>query len=626
MTEQVVTREFQAETRKVLDIVINSLYTERDIFVRELISNAADALEKFRHHSLTEKVEFDAHVPLEITIDCDDKNHTLSISDTGIGMTREEVEKNLGTIAHSGSGQFWEDLAEAAKQDVSLIGQFGVGFYSAFMAAKKVTVQTRSWDSSDGCEWESDGSGSYTIKPCDGLHRGTKITLELKDDSHQYATKFAIENIIKQYSSFVPFPIMLEGEKVNTVQAIWSRSKNEITEEEYTEFYKFIGNAVDDPQYRLHFSADAPLAINALVYAPKENYEIMGMGRMQPGVNLYCQKVLIDQHSENILPEWLRFLKGVVDSEDLPLNISRQALQDNALVFKLRKVLTKRFIKHLKEEAKKDQETYATFWKNFGIFIKEGVTTDFEYREDLGELLRFQSSKGEGEALVSLAEYVERMKEGQDKIYYINGPSREALEMGPYVEMFTKRDIEIIYTLEPIDDFVLSHLGEFDGKKLVSADSADIRLPESTTPTEEEQTDQDQDQGEKLGSEETTALCSWLKEILGEKINDVLPSGRLVESPAMIVNADGYLTSSMERVLQASAQEEQLAMSGKKNLEINPKSSLVKKLSALRDSDTDLATDIAEQIFDNAMIQAGLLVDSQKMVSRNYRILEKMTS
>src|SRR5210317_1984813 len=252
---QAETKEFQAEVKKLLDIVIHSLYTERDIFVRELISNGADALEKFRHQRLLEEEVFDSHVPLEITIAVDEKNHTLTITDTGIGMTREELETNLGTIAHSGSNTFLAELAEAAKKDVSLIGQFGVGFYSSFMAAKKVLVQTRSWDGSEGTEWESDGSGSYTIKPCEGLHRGTKIVLELKDDSQQYATKFAIENIIKQYSSFVPFPINVEGKKVNTVQAIWARSKSEITDEEYTEFYKFIGNAVDDPMYRLHFSA-----------------------------------------------------------------------------------------------------------------------------------------------------------------------------------------------------------------------------------------------------------------------------------------------------------------------------------------------------------------------------------
>ncbi len=619
MTEQAQTYEFQAETRKVLDIVINSLYTEKDIFVRELISNAADALEKYRHQSLLEKPDFDAHVPLEITIDCDDKAHTLTITDTGIGMTRQEMEQNLGTIAHSGSGQFWEQLAEAAKKDVSLIGQFGVGFYSAFMAADKVRVQSRSWDGSEGHEWESDGGGVFTIKPCEGLHRGTKIIVELNEKSHDYATKFAIERIIQQYSSFVPFPILVEGKKVNTVQAIWSRSKNEITEEEYTEFYKFVGNAVDDPMYRIHFSADAPLAINALLYVPKENFEVLGMGRTQPGVNLYCQKVLIDQHSENILPEWLRFLKGVVDSEDLPLNISRQALQDNALVYKLRKVITKRFIKFLKEQAKKNPAAYSLFWETFGIFIKEGITTDFEHREELGKLLRFESSKGESGTLVSLAEYVERMQDGQDNIYYINGPSRNALEAGPYVEMFRKRDIEILYTLEPIDDFVLNHLGEYDGKKLVSADRADLKLPEVTSGQE-----QDAKKEDALEDDKASALCSWIKEVLGGRINDVLSSSRLIDSPAMIVNADGYMTSSMERVLQATSQENNPAMSSKKNLEINPANPLIKKLDQLRESDQDFAKDIAEQIIDNAMIQAGLLVDSQNMVSRNYRILEKM--
>ncbi|MHB1350166.1 MAG: molecular chaperone HtpG [Desulfobulbaceae bacterium] len=620
MSEQTITREFQAKTRKVLDIVINSLYTERDIFLRELVSNAADALEKFRHQSLVEKVTFDEHVPLEITIDGDDKKHTLTITDTGIGMTLDELETNLGTIAHSGSGQFWEELADAAKKDVNLIGQFGVGFYSAFMVAKKVRVQSRSWDGGEGHEWESDGGGTYTVKPCPGLHRGTRIILELKDDAQDYAIKYTIERIIRQYSSFVPYPILVDGKKVNTVQAIWARSKGEISEEEYTEFYKFVSNTTEEPLMRVHFAADAPLAIQALLYVPRENFEILGLGRVQPGVNLYCQKVLIDQHSEHILPEWLRFLKGVVDSEDLPLNISRQALQDNALVFKLRKVLTKRFIKFLKEQAKEAPDTYLAFWKTFGIYLKEGITSDFEYREDLGELLRFQSSRSEGEGLVSLADYAGRMPEGQDKIYYINGPSREALERGPYVEMFRKRNIEILYTLEPIDDFVLNHLGEFDGKKLVSADRADLELPEAADK-EDETAGQ---QGERLAEADAESLCAWMKEVLGERIKEVALSRRLVDSPAMIVNADSYLTSSMERVLRATAREDHLAMSGKKNMEINPASPLIKKLARLREADQDFARDITEQIYDNAMTQAGLLVDSQQMVSRNYRILERM--
>lgn len=621
MTEaQVETKQFQAETRKVLDIVINSLYTERDIFVRELVSNAADALEKFRHQSLIEKVEFDAHVPLEITIDCDDKKHTLTIADTGIGMTREELETNLGTIAHSGSQHFFEQLAEAAKKDVNLIGQFGVGFYSAFMAAKTVRVQTRSWDGGEGWEWASDGGGTYTIGSCPGLHRGTKIILELKDDAQTYASKFTIERIIQQYSTFVPFPVKVEGKTVNTVQAIWSRSKAEITEEEYTEFYKFIGTAVDEPLYRLHFSADAPLAINALVYVPKENFEVLGMGRMQPGVNLYCQKVLIDQHSENILPEWLRFLKGVVDSEDLPLNISRQSLQDNALVVKLRKVLTKRVIKFLGEEAERDAAKYLEFWKTFGIFIKEGITSDYEHRGELGKLLRFESSASEPGTMISLEEYVGRMKEGQDKIYYINGPSRVAVEYGPYVEMFKKRGIEIFYTLEPIDDFVLNHLGEYDGKKLVSADRADLSLPESTGTASEPET---KESGEPLGAAVLTSLCRWMKEVLGDRIQEVKSSSRLVDSPAMIVNVDGYMTSSMERVLKASGQGEAFGMGSKKDMEINATSPLIKKLAALRESDADFAKDVVEQLYDNAMIQAGLLVDPMVMVRRNYRILER---
>ncbi len=622
MTSKVETKQFQAETRKVLDIVINSLYTERDIFVRELISNSADALEKFRHLSLTEQPEFDAHMPLEINVDCDDKKHTLTITDTGIGMTAEELETNLGTIAHSGSGNFLEELAEAAKKDVSLIGQFGVGFYSAFMAAEKVTVQTRSWDGSDGHEWQSDGGGTYTISPCDGLHRGTKIIIELKEDAHEYGQKFTLERIIKQYSTFIPFPVKVEGKKVNTVEAIWTRSKSEISDEEYAEFYKFIGNAVDEPTYRLHFAADAPLAINALLFVPRENFENMGMGRMQPGVNLYCQKVLIDQHSENILPEWLRFVKGVVDSEDLPLNISRQSLQDNALVMKLRRVITKRFLKYLAEEAKKDAEKYQEFWKTFGLFLKEGVTTDFEFQKELAKLLRFESSAADPGTMIALDEYVERMKEGQDAIYYINGPSRGAIENGPYVEMFTKREVEILYTLEPIDDFVLSHLGKYDGKKLVSADQADLRLPETT---DEDAADKEDENKEALPEEIQQSLCKWMKEILADKVKEVKPSSRLVDSPAMIVNVDGLMTSSMERIMMAQgAPEEQMAMGGKKDMEINPASRLIRNLADLRVKNQDLARDMVEQIFDNAMIQAGLLVDPQQMVKRNYRILEQM--
>ncbi len=623
MTSEKATYEFKAETKKLLDIVINSLYTERDVFVRELISNAADALEKFRHASITETEVFDGHMPLEITIDLDEKKNTLTITDTGIGMTKEELEHNLGTIAHSGSNTYLAELVEAAKKDISLIGQFGVGFYSAFMAGKTVRVQTRSWDKSEGHEWVSDGAGSFTISEMSGLHRGTKVIVELKEDAKDYAQKWKINSIIKQYSSFVSFPIKLDGETINTVQALWTKNKSDVKDEEYTEFYKFIANASSDPMYRLHFSADAPLAINALLFVPTENFEIFGFGKMDPGVNLYCQRILIDQHSKNILPDWLRFLKGVVDSEDLPLNISRQALQDNALVAKLRRVITKRFLKYLDEEATREPEQYLKFWSTFGLYLKEGVTSDYEYQKEIGKLLRFESSKSAAGTPIGLADYILRMNPDQKEIYYINGPNRAAIEAGPYVEMFTKKDIEILYTMEPIDDFVLSHLGEFEGKKLVSADSADLPINKDE---EEKKEDTGADEGVKLDKGALEELTKWMQKVLESSISEVVVSKRLVDAPAMIVNPDGHMTSTMERILSATRKEHGIPgmESSKKKLEINAKNPLIIKLAELHKKDDAFAGEVAKQIRDNAMIQAGLIVDPLEMVERNYKILSRV--
>jgi molecular chaperone HtpG len=341
---------------------------------------------------------------------------------------------------------------------------------------------------------------------------------------------------------------------------------------------------------------------------------------MEPGVNLYCNKVLIDQHSENILPGWLRFLKGAVDSEDLPLNISRQSLQDNAMVRKLRQVITRKFLKFMAEESGKDNDKYFEFWKVFGGFIKEGVTTDFEFQKDLAKLLRFESSATEAGKMTSLSDYADRMKEGQNDIYYINGPGRAAIEFGPYVEMFKKRGVEIIYTLEPIDDFVLSHLGEYEGKKLLSADRADLQLPEGDEKTEEK----DAEQEESLDDDSVKKLCEFFKETLGDKVKEVKASSRLVDSPAMLVNVDGHITSSMERIIQAQGGDMNQAMAGKKDLEINPVSPLMKKIACQQELDSDFARDVVGQVFDNARIQAGLLVDPQDMVSRSYRILGKV--
>ncbi len=623
MTGEKATYEFKAETKKLLDIVINSLYTERDVFVRELISNAADALEKFRHASITETEIFDGHMPLEITIELDEEKSTLTITDTGIGMTKSELEHNLGTIAHSGSNTYLAELVEAAKKDVSLIGQFGVGFYSAFMAGQTVRVQTRSWDKSEGNEWVSDGAGSFTITEMNGLHRGTKIIVELKEEAKEYAQKWKIDSIIKQYSAFVSFPIKLDGETINTVQALWTKNKNDVKDEEYNDFYKFVGNASTDPMYRLHFSADAPLAINALLFVPAENFEVFGFGKVEPGVNLYCQRILIDQHSKTILPDWLRFLKGVVDSEDLPLNISRQALQDNALVAKLRKVITKRFLKHLDEQAQSDPEQYLKFWSTFGLYLKEGLTSDYEYQKEIGKLIRFESSKSEDGTPISLADYILRMNPEQEEIYYINGPNRAAIEAGPYVEMFTKKDIEIIYTMEPIDDFVLSHLSEFDGKKLVSADRADLSISKDEEEAKEETSGEE---SAKLDKDALLELTKWMQEVLEKNISEVVISKRLVDAPAMIVNPEGHMSSTMERILSASRKEQGIPgmESSKKKLEINPKNPLIVKLAELHKTDDTFAGEVAKQIHDNAMIQAGLVVDPLEMVERNYRILNRV--
>lgn len=608
------TMEFQAEVKQLLNIVINSLYTDREIFLRELISNAADALEKFRYLRLTEKDVFDTELPLEIKIEVDEKEKTISIADTGIGMSKEEIIENLGTIAHSGSRAFLRHLAETDKKDVNLIGQFGVGFYSAFMVAGRVKVFTRSYRPNDqGYLWVSEGAGNYSLTALEGLNRGTRILLELKEDAGEFVSADNIKKIIKRYSGFVPFPIMVNGEKVNTVQAIWSLNKNEVKEEEYNEFYKYIANAFDGPMYRLHFSADAPLAINALLFVPENNYERYGFGKTEPGVNLYCRKVLIQQQAEGLLPEWLRFLKGVLDSEEIPLNISRETMQDSALMAKLRRVVTGRFLKFLAEQAKNDPDKYVKFWDTFGMFLKEGATSDFQHRKDIAPLLRFESSKSEPGKYTSLSEYVSRMKEDQKNIYFINGPNREVIEAGPYLEAFKIRDIEVIYTHEPIDDFVLSNLAEFEGKKLVSADQSDLDLPEADEKM--------QNNEEKLDSLTLANLTTWLQQALEGKVEEVRESNRLVDSPAVLINLDSYMTGTMQRVMQMVNKDS--AGMIRKALEINPKHKLIKGLAELRKKDEEFAKLAAEQLYDNTLISAGMIADPRGMVDRMYKIMER---
>lgn len=605
------TMEFQAEVKQLLDIVINSLYTDREIFLRELISNSADALEKLRYHKISGNEIVDFDLPLEINITVNEEDQTLTIADTGIGMTKEELVENLGTIAHSGSKKFLKHLSENDSRDVNLIGQFGVGFYSAFMVADNVTVLTRSYQpDSFGVAWVSEGAGVYSISEVHGINRGTQITLKLKDDAKEFIKAESIKRIIKKYSGFVPFPVLVQGEKVNTVEAIWTRNKNEVSEEEYNEFYKYVANAYEEPFYKLHFSADAPLNINALLFVPKNNFERYGFGRMEPGVSLYCRKILIQQHSKDILPEWLRFVRGVVDSEELPLNISRETMQDSALISKLRRVLTKRFIKFLNEQAKEDTKKYDEFWQNFGMFIKEGLATDFTYREDLAKLLRFESSKAEPGQLVSLNQYLERMKEDQQDIYYLNGPNRQTIENSPYLEVFKDKEMEVLFTREAADDYILNQMGQYEGKRIVSIDQADLNISGVA---------QNADQ-EALAEEKVQALTKWIQEVLGDRVSEVRESKRLSESPALVLHPD-QMTGSMQRVMQLINKDTESV--GPKVLEINIHHPIIKGLSKLSESNDPFASLAVEQLFDNAMIAAGMIVDPRGVVERMNRILER---
>ena len=600
---------FQAEIAQLLEIVIHSLYTDKEIFVRELISNAADASEKlkFLQTSGTEIVEPDA--PLKITVATDDQAKTITFADAGIGMTHGELIDNLGTIAHSGSKAFLEQL-KANKGDANLIGQFGVGFYSAFMVAEKVIVFTRSYQPGEqGWIWTSDGQSGYEIEPAGDLSRGTKVVLQLRDT--EFAQSSRVEQIIRHYSNFVPFPIELNGNAVNTVQALWMKSKSEVTETDYEEFYKFVGHDTEAPMYRLHFSADAPLAIRALLFVPPRSFEHLSMTRDESHVNLYCRKVLIQPKAKGLFPDWLRFLRGVVDSEDLPLNISRETMQDSALLRKLNEVLTKRVLKWLDEEAKADPEKFDKFFKEHGHCLKEGVASDWSHRETIAKLLRFQSSHTEAGKTTSLTEYVSRMPEEQKEIYYLLAPSRESGESSPYFEVFREKKFEVLFLTDPRDEFVMEHLREFDKKRVVAAEKADLKLD---------------DKEHALSEDEARLLANFIKEQLGDRVDEVRTSKRLVGSPAVVVDSDPTMTASMRRILKMMNREGGAPLESKPNLEVNPDHPMMVRLNGIRQSDAALAGDVAQQIFDNALVAAGLLEDPRAMLARLNSLLERVLS
>jgi TNF receptor-associated protein 1 len=605
------THHFQAEIQQLLNIVIHSLYTDKEIFVRELVSNAADACEKLRFTQSSGTPVYQPEIAPGITVTTDDQAGTITIADTGLGMTHGELVENLGTIAHSGTKAFLKQLSEEKRPDVGLIGQFGVGFYSAFMVAKKVTVLSRSFAPDEtGWQWTSEGGGGYELAPAADLPRGTRITLELKDDAKDFAQEPRVESIIERYSSFVPFSIELNTKRLNTVQAIWARNKNEIKEEEYNEFYTFVGHDHDQPLFRLHFSADAPLAIQALLFVPPRNFETLGMGRIDSEVNLYCRKILIQAKAKGLFPDWLRFLKGVVDSEDLPLNISRETMQDTTLMQKLNKVLTSRFLKFLDEQSEKDADAYGKFYHEYQRFLKEGVVTDFTHKEALGKLLRYESSSLDKGRLTSLADYVKRMNSGQKDIYCLLAATREAAEASPYFEVFRERKFEVLFLYDAWDEFVTEHLHTFDGKPLKLAEKADLSLSAKKESA--------------LSEEAARSLARWLKETLGDKVGEVRASQRLVESPAVVVDADKLMTANMRRMMKAMKQDGPELPPARQDLEINPAHPILARLEAMRQKDPALAGSVAEQILDNARVAAGLLEDPRAMLTRLNSLLEKV--
>ena len=601
---------FQAEIQQLLDLVVHSLYTDREIFLRELISNASDAMEKLRHLEGTEKDIHDAGLPLQVEISADEEAGTLTIQDHGIGMDHDELVENLGTIAHSGTKSFLEALKESGNSPENMIGQFGVGFYSAFMVAEEVQVFTRSWKKdAEGLVWTSDGKSGYEIEPAEGVARGVKIVLKLKEDQKEYAKEDRVKHLVETYSNFVGFPVMIGDKRINEVEALWLKNKSEISDEEYKSFYQFQAKAFDEPQYRLHFSADAPIEINALIFVPSENPERMGMQKMDPAVALYCKKVLIDPEPKGLLPEWMRFLKGVIDSADLPLNISRETMQDSALVRKIGTVISKRVIKMLEKESSGDPDKYRAFYKKFDRFIKEGVATDFANREPLAKLLRFESSMTEDGQLTSLPDYLTRARDEQDSIYYIVGANREQIEASPYLEAFRKRGLEVIYFTDAVDEYVVDSLGEFEGKKLVSVSKGGVDLEDTEL------------EGDALSEEETQALCDFLKNEFGDRVTKVEAGKRLVDSPVIALTPEDAMTPQMRAMMKAM--DENFKDEVKVDLEINPRHELVKKLAEAKDSQPEVAALVDGQLLDNALMAAGLLEDARDTVSRMNQLMAK---
>jgi len=626
---------FQTEVKQLLDLMVHSLYSNREIYLRELISNASDAEDKLRFEALQDDSLYEKDTDLKIRVEFNKDLKTITVLDNGIGMSREEVIENLGTIAKSGTKQFFEALTGDQTKDSQLIGQFGVGFYSCFIVAKKVEVTTRRAGESreKGVRWISAGENDYSIETVDRPKRGTKVVLHLRDDADEFLNSYRLREIITKYSDHISFPIVMDKDNeddtdnkdgkgddktgedtVNSATALWTRNKKEIKDDEYNEFYKHIGHDFEDPLAHIHNKVEGKLEYTSLLYIPSRAPFDLWDREQVHGVKLYVRRIFIMDDAKQLLPPWLRFVKGVVDSDDLPLNVSREILQQNKVVDSIRSGCTKKIIGLLKSMSKNDEEKYQKFWKIFGKVLKEGVVDTSDYKDELSDLFRFSSTHDDTEdQKVSLKDYVGRMQEGQQSIYYVIADSYTTAKSSPHLEIFKKKGIEVLLLSEPIDEWVTTHLSEFDGKKLQSVNKGELDLGDI------------QDEKEKKKSEKKSKahidLVKHIKEVLDEKVKEVRVTSRLTTSPACLVSDENDMGRHLEQILKASGQS---IPGAKPILEINPDHPIIQKIIA--EKDDDLFSDWSHILFDQALLsEGGQLSDPGNFVNKLNSMIVSMT-
>jgi len=624
------TLEFQTEARQILHLMTHSLYSNKEIFVRELISNASDACDKLRFQALEDDALYEGDGELKITVEFDEEKKTVTISDNGVGMIRDEVVENIGTIASSGTRKFLEAMTGDQAKDSQMIGQFGVGFYSSFIVADKVTLETRkAGTAADAAvRWESDGAGSFTLENIERENRGTTVTLHLKEDEGEFASEYRLKNIIKQYSDHISIPVMMyeeekdddgkvvEGSKklvrVNSASALWARDKSDISEEEYKEFYKHTTLDFADPLCWIHSKVEGNQTYTSLLYAPRNPPFDLFERDHKRGVKLYVKRIFIMDDAEQLMPNYLRFIKGVIDSDDLPLNVSREILQQNKVIDRIRGASVKKVLGMLESLAKNKAEDYAEFWKNFGQVMKEGPVEDIGNRERIAKLLRFASTHNDSdEQNVSFDDYIGRMQEGQDKIYYIVADNYLAAKNSPHLEIFKQKGLEVLLLSDRIDEWLVTHLTEVEGKKLQSVARGDLDLGEEDKKereAEKEKFEKDYD-----------SVIEHAKKILGDKIKDITISQRLTDSPSCLVLNEHEMSAQMQQIMQAAGQ---YVPKPQPVLELNPEHELIQSLKDI--TDDERFEDWVNLLYEQAQIAAGnTLDDAAAFVKRVNKLLVK---